>query len=147
MLLNSNHTSFKNSFNQNPPFSLQPICTKFVYPFRLFGYESIASNVQRLSCTKHLCQAKILISTFLFQKWILIDNTKVQCTSCRSYHSRTSGCPWLTSLIILMWFFLLGGHIVDEWKPGCVTHLVMDGLTFTIKVCSIVNSIRNTPTL
>ncbi|KAK3752024.1 hypothetical protein QZH41_009344, partial [Actinostola sp. cb2023] len=28
----------------------------------------------------------------------------------------------------------LGGHLVNEWRSGYVTHLVMDGLVFTIKV-------------
>ncbi|XP_022800077.1 nibrin-like isoform X2 [Stylophora pistillata] len=28
----------------------------------------------------------------------------------------------------------LGGHIVNDWRQGIVSHLVMDGLTFTIKV-------------
>ncbi|KAJ7381508.1 hypothetical protein OS493_001656 [Desmophyllum pertusum] len=28
----------------------------------------------------------------------------------------------------------LGGHIINDWRQNTVTHLVMDGLTFTIKV-------------
>ena len=31
-------------------------------------------------------------------------------------------------------FIFLGGHVLNDWMQKTVSHLVMDGLTFTIKV-------------
>ena len=32
---------------------------------------------------------------------------------------------------------VLGGHMINDWRANTVTHLVMDGLTFTIKVSTL----------
>lgn len=42
-----------------------------------------------------------------------------------------------TVLNTVMPMCVLGGHMINDWRANTVTHLVMDGLTFTIKVSTL----------
>ena len=56
-----------------------------------------------------------------------------------------------TVLNTVMPMCVLGGHMINDWRANTVTHLVMDGLTFTIKVstlqlctyCETINKMTN----